>query len=168
MEILVQKILVRNGEICYTPEQLKENKNFLYSNEGEVLIQTLEIEGEMRTSEANAYYWAGILQTFVLRGHFQTVYDAHDHFTKKFLSQETVLDLKEESFNDLLQKIVMQAQKSKNSIKVERLDDKVIIYWIKSTTALTKKQFAEYCANVMLDGNEQGIDFEPPKKKMIG
>jgi hypothetical protein len=146
------------------PELLAEDRikvrEFYSKNSGQNIEWILRTEEEARTLKTNRYYWGLILPTFC-PDLFGTPEDVHEYYSKKFLSQEDVIDIRDDVFGLFLAKITKYASRTRNTIKKEQLDDYTFkITWVRSTAILTKKMMKDYLDKVMLDGNEQGLEFE--------
>jgi hypothetical protein len=156
---------IRDCKPLYSPEDKKAVNDFIKQFDGETLEWCLRSPEEIRRLKANRYYWGGVLEVFT-PAIFQTTYEAHEHFTKKYLSHVDVLDLREDNFEDVLNEIVSKSSRSRKTVKYERVDlDTVRITWVESTAILSKKRFAKLIKDITLEGQEiHGLEFEPIEK----
>jgi hypothetical protein len=106
----------------------------------------------------------GVVYPCFVPDHFDTVDEVHDYFSRRFLMMQDVIDLEDENLEKILEKIKNHSQKSRNSIKVVRQGDRLIIDWVKSTTVLSKKSFEEYLINITKAGADLGVTIPEPRQ----
>ena len=156
---------IRDCEPLYSPEDRKAVNDFFIEYNGQVIEWCLRSPGEIRRLRANRYYRGGILPVFV-PSIFQHEYEAHNYFTEKYLTQVDVVDLREDSFEKVLFDIGKKQSKSRNTIKRTKIEENIFeIRWVKSTSVLSKRDFADFINKVILEGQtEHGLEFEPIEK----
>jgi len=158
-ELFIRLKINENSE----PELLAEDRikvrEFYSKRAGQSCEWLLRDEQEIRSLKANRYYWSMVLTAFCPE-HFGDPVNVHEYYSKKFLTQEDVIDIQEDSFGDTLSKITKYASRTKNTIMKEQINDHIFkINWVRSTATLTKKMMKDYVDKIMLDGNERGIEF---------
>ena len=153
---------IRDSKPLYKQEDLEKVRELYKEFDGQNLEWVVRTPEEIRRLKANRYYWGGVLTEFI-PAIYQTVMEAHEHFTKKYLSKVDVLDLNESDFEKELSKIVRLSSRSRNTLKWEKVSENTVrISWIQSTSTLSKKGFASYINDVIRDGQtENGLEFKP-------
>lgn len=140
-------------------ETIERQKFFDMIPEGMIVpVDFLYPPTEIRTSKSNKYLWKAVYGGFV-PDHFDKEVDAHIYFAKKYLPQNDIVDITEETLQKFMNKILKYSSQNIPP-KITMIDDKIEINWVRSTASLTKKQFSDYIENVKLFGREQGIEFE--------
>ena len=117
-------------------------------------------EEAVRTLKMNRYYWAGILSVFC-PAHFQTPVEAHEYFSKEYLSEEDIVNIKEDNLSEILSIISKNISHTKPLITQNRIDEFTLcLNWVRSTTTLTKKRMSQHIKDIILEGQELGLEFE--------
>jgi hypothetical protein len=109
-----------------------------------------------RTNQHNRYMWGVVYKSFV-PSHFQETKQVHDYFADYFLKQTDIIELDSQDFINFINDIKSDASKV---LSYRKINGKIEVIWIKSTTSLTSKELTEYINQIKLFGNELGIEFE--------
>ena len=154
------KLYCRDGEPEYDSEELRKLKEFFQTHKNQFIDYCFTVGQETRRSKANRHYWA-CLKVFCPQ-HFQTPQKVHEHYTKEHLQQNDVfeyLDNFQETLNTALNEIILLASTTRKTIEINISKSSFGIRWVKSTTVLNKKDFYEYVQQVLLAGQELGLEF---------
>ena len=141
------------------PVLLEEDRPIARAFYGEHKKEWLEMilneNGEQRTTEMNKRYWK--ILSYFIPDHFDSVEQAHEHFTTELLRRDEIINLNEDDLTKSLKEIY---KKAKKVISIIPINDNVEILWIKSTASLNKAEFTNYVDAVIRTGAENGIIFQ--------
>src|ERR1035437_9782115 len=104
-ELFIRLRINENSE----PELLVEDRikvrEFYKKRAGQNVEWLLRDEEKIRSMKVNRFYWGAILPIFC-PDNFDVPEDAHEHFSRKYLNQEDVINIAEDVFTLTLAKIV--------------------------------------------------------------
>lgn len=161
IETMIFHYLKWNGKLIPDATETRSRQEAMNkSKDGSVwILQEQTPEAEIRTSQANKYLWGAVYPAFCPE-HFDAPQEAHEHFTKEYLTQQDIVDLTEESLQKFTERLLKQSSQT-HKPKLVKQDDKVIVVWVRSTASLTKRQFIDYTNKVIDFGSTLGIQFLP-------
>src|SRR5690554_3626491 len=96
------------------PEILQEDRSrireFYENNKNQFIEWLLRTPEEVRRLKQNRFYFGVVLRGFI-PAHFQTVDEAHEYYTRRFLTVKDELDLNDKDFLKDLNRINKYARK---------------------------------------------------------
>ena len=136
----------------------RNRKKFLDElQDGEIYVEILQKKSKLRTYLQNRYLWGGVYSEFV-PDHFQTVNDAHEHFTYEYLR---TTGLYTEDDTVAMQKELSTARKIIKSIMKDNI---LAVEYIPSTTSLSTKKFNNYIEMIKVKAAELGLHIKEPEE----